>query len=123
METEEKRCWQCSAKIEGRRDKKFCDAHCRSAYHHNLKVAKELSVKEKIEKSLNKNRKILKAILNERNKIVSSESLKLKGFDFNYFTHCVKNKKGAEYRFCFEYGYLWLDGEGKRVGRVLVVRA
>jgi uncharacterized protein (UPF0335 family) len=117
---EERRCLHCSTKIVGRKDKKFCDVHCRSAYHHQTKSLREESFKNSIERILNKNRKILKGILRDKQKIVSAELLKSSGFDFKYFTHCLKNQKGAEYRFCFEYGYLILEGAE---GRVLVVRS
>ncbi len=33
------------------------------------------------------------------------------GFDFRYHTHQYQNKKGQTYHFCYEYGYLPLEGD------------
>jgi hypothetical protein len=34
-----------------------------------------------------------------------------KAFSFKYFTHTYTNKKGNVYFFCYEYGYLLLEGD------------
>ena len=33
------------------------------------------------------------------------------GFDFRYFTHQYQNKKGQTYNFCYDFGYLPLEGD------------
>jgi len=31
------------------------------------------------------------------------------GFDFQYYTHVKKNRKGQVYQFCYDFGYLRID--------------
>jgi len=38
----------------------------------------------------------------------SQHQLQELGFLFKYYTHYQPNKKGNQYRFCYEYGYLAL---------------
>lgn len=68
---------------------------------------------------LQKNRRILAAILPESaNRVKTSHSLLLeKGFLFQYSTHQVLNKKGHQYHFCYEYGYLALNESSYMVVR------
>ncbi|WP_373397853.1 hypothetical protein V8V91_25590 [Algoriphagus halophilus] len=33
------------------------------------------------------------------------------GFNFKYFTHLYTNKKGNQYYYCYDYGYLELEGD------------
>jgi hypothetical protein len=42
---------------------------------------------------------------------VSLNKLKLKGFDFNYFTTTYRTKEGAQYFYCYEHGYLPIEGD------------
>ena len=39
------------------------------------------------------------------------------GFNFDYFTNVFTTKQNNTYRFCYEFGYLLLDGE-----KVLIVK-
>lgn len=40
---------------------------------------------------------------------VSESTLRVLGFNFEYFTHLYETKTGATYHFCYEYGYLKLE--------------
>jgi hypothetical protein len=41
-------CLFCLKPLRGRSDKKYCNDHCRSAYHHGLKGTRDLTEIEKI---------------------------------------------------------------------------
>jgi len=47
---------------------------------------------------------------NGKSKAPKSRMLE-KGFDFSHLTSIYTTKAGAEYRFCYEYGYLELDND------------
>jgi hypothetical protein len=42
---------------------------------------------------------------------VPKERLSGKGFNFNYYTNTYLTKTGNQYFFCYEYGYLPLEGD------------
>jgi hypothetical protein len=42
---------------------------------------------------------------------ITKQKMQEKGFQFKYFTHTYANKKGNVYYFCYEYGYLLLEGD------------
>jgi hypothetical protein len=70
-----------------------------------------------IDQCLKRNRRILQLLLNE--KTVSktrTAQLQGRGFAFDYYTHTQLNRQGHLYRYCYEYGYLLLEG-GKVVIR------
>ncbi len=105
---EERYCLECGTKIIGRIDKKFCSDQCRNTYNNRLN-RDETAYMTKINRTLRKNRKILKELNPEGKSKVSRNRLKAAGFDFKYFTHFYKTKEGKVYYFCYEYGYLPLD--------------
>ena len=111
IETPPKYCMACSKSIKGRIDKKFCDDYCRNAYNNKLKCVSNYMVRN-INNALRKNRRILEELLPEKEKMVKTNLEKLleKGFMFKYFTHVYANPKGNVYHFCYEYGYLPLEG-------------
>lgn len=111
METEVKFCLACKKPVRGRADKKFCDDYCRNAFNNQLRMQEPPQVKEII-LTLKKNRKVLEELMGAeemckqpKNKFIT------KGFLFDYHTHLYKNKNGNTYYFCFEYGYLPLEGD------------
>jgi hypothetical protein len=68
---------------------------------------------------LQKNRRILASILtgsSNRTKTSHAQLLE-KGFLFQYSTHLVSNKKGLQYHFCYEYGYLAINESSYMVVR------
>lgn len=112
METSEKKCIECTKPLKGRVDKKFCDDFCRNSYNNKLNSDTNGYVRN-INNTLRKNRRLLEETLpatEEMMKITKSKMLE-KGFQFKYFTHTYVNKKGNIYYFCYEYGYLMLEGD------------
>ena len=61
---------------------------------------------------LKKNRRILEELLGSDGMIKQPKTKLLqKGFLLQYHTHMYTNKKGDVYYFCYEYGYLPLEGD------------
>jgi len=61
---------------------------------------------------LKHNRRILKTALGgEPSKKISRELLLNRGFRFDFHTHFYTNYKKDQYIFCYDYGYLDLDGD------------
>lgn len=108
----ERHCLYCNEPIQGRSDKKFCDDQCRSTYNYN-KNNEHSQLVRRIVGILKKNRQIIKE-LNWRSSgatKVGREELLIKGFDFSYYTNIYRTRAGDEYFFCFEMGYLFLEGD------------
>ena len=105
-----RKCINCGETIIGRSDKKFCSDQCRYMFNNKIKRQNEKLILD-INKTLRKNRKILKKFNPEGKTTIRTEYLVKLGFDFRYFTHTFKTKNNNEYRFCYEYGYLNLDDE------------
>lgn len=108
MKNEEPRCLYCNEKMQGRSDKKFCNANCRSSYHNQNKNAQEHYIRE-INKQLRKNRSALKKACPWGKATVRKEFLKQLGMDFKYITHSWKSQYGNLYFFCYDYGYMQVD--------------
>lgn len=112
MQLERKTCLNCDKPIQGRADKKFCDDYCRNNYNNQIKAYSN-NVIRNINNALKKNRRILEALLSNTDDTarITKQQVLVKGFDFNYLTHTYTNKKGNTYHFCYEYGYLELEGD------------
>ncbi len=108
---EAKTCACCGEIIKGRIDKKFCDDACRSNYNNRLNSNTSALMKT-INSVLRKNRRILESLIpvEERKTKVTLKKLQEKGYNFSYQTHTYTTKAGATYVFCYEYGYLPLEG-------------
>lgn len=98
-------CLACQAEITGRRDKKYCDAHCRSSYQYQQILNDNSSIHYKITRQLKKNRQILKDHNKAGKATVRESELKKLGFNPRIFTHYWKAKNGNTYLFVFEYGF------------------
>ncbi|WP_018617361.1 hypothetical protein [Segetibacter koreensis] len=112
MDSIDKKCMECSKPLKGRADKKFCDDLCRNSYNNKLNSDSNAYVRN-INNILRRNRRILEEALagpEEMAKITKQKMLE-KGFQFKYFTHTYTNKKGNIYYFCYEFGYLILEGD------------
>ena len=107
----EKTCLACNKKLSGRADKKFCNDYCRNSYNNEMKSANSPIVRN-INNALIKNRRILEGLLGGEETIKKpKEKFLSQGFQFKYTTHTYTNKKGNTYFFCYEYGYLPLEGD------------
>lgn len=108
---QQKECMACGKAVHGRSDKKFCNDYCRNAYNNNLKAAASPVVRN-INNALLKNRRLLEAVLgDEKMQKTTKEKLLAQGFQFKYATHTYTNQKGNVYVFCYDLGYLPLEGD------------
>jgi predicted nucleic acid-binding Zn ribbon protein len=112
METEKKLCLNCGKPIQGRIDKKFCDDYCRNTYN-NQQNALTNNLIRNINHTLKKNRNILEAIIpsDEEMAKTTRDRLTREGFNFKFFTHTYHTKKGSLYHYCYDFGYLELEGD------------
>lgn len=104
------KCLNCGEEFIGRSDKKFCGDQCRSLFNNQIKREHEKLILD-INKTLRKNRKILKQFNPEGKTTIRKEYLVKSGFDFRYYTHTFKTKNDNIYKFCYEYGYFEIDNE------------
>ncbi len=118
MNNPERICAACGKSIKGRSDKRFCDDYCRNN-HNNLLNSETTSYMRNVNNILRKNRRLLQQMIPEGRDLINYPKSRLAslGFNFQYFTHFYTNQKGAIYHFCYEYGYLLLEGDG-----VLIVK-
>ena len=111
METSTRLCLECGKPLKGRIDKKFCDDYCRNAYNNKSKIEESTYVR-KINQVLKRNRRILEELLGNEGMIKQPKvNFINKGFQFQFHTHQYVNKKGNIYYFCYEYGFLPLEGD------------
>lgn len=101
-----KNCLACEKIIEGRSDKKFCDSHCKSAYHYNRNKLDTTNFYHRVDRQLKLNRSLLKKYNRAGKATIRSKTLIGHGFDPNFFTHFWKNSKGQVYLFVYEFGFL-----------------
>lgn len=112
METSERSCLACGKPLRGRLDKKYCDDYCRNAYN-NRQNSDQNNYIRNINNILRKNRRLLLMQIPEGESVGKCLKKKLGelGFSFRYHTHEYTNKKGDTYYFCYDYGYLQLEGD------------
>jgi len=103
-----KTCLECSDKIVGREDKKFCSDGCRNSY--NNKINKDsTNFMRNVNNKLRKNYRILSALNVDGKSKTTRTKLLSKGFDFEFFTNILNTKTGNTYYFLYDQGYLALD--------------
>ncbi len=112
METLTRSCQTCGKALKGRIDKKFCDDYCRNA-HNNKQNSDQYNLIRNVNNILRKNRRILEQAIPSGEGMVKCPRQKLleSGYNFKYHTHQYTNKKGLVYHFCYDLGYLPLEGE------------
>jgi hypothetical protein len=105
-----KTCLECSDKIVGREDKKFCSDGCRNAY--NNKINKDsTNFMRNVNNKLRKNYRILSALNVDGKSKTTRTKLLSKGFDFEFFTNILNTKTGNTYYFLYDQGYLALEND------------
>ncbi|KAF2335470.1 hypothetical protein [Flavobacterium daemonense] len=105
-----KTCLECSEKIVGREDKKFCSDGCRNAY--NNKINKDTTnFMRNVNNKLRKNYRILAELNSEGKSKATREKMINKGFDFDFFTNILHTKTGNTYYFLYDQGYRSLDND------------
>jgi hypothetical protein len=106
----EKRCLDCNEPLHGRADKKFCNDQCRNNYNNQLNSSSYNLVRN-INNILRRNRRIMEEMNPTGKTKTTRKKLSAKGFDFDYFTSIYQTQSGKIYHFCYEYGYLILEGD------------
>ena len=105
-----KTCLECSDKIVGREDKKFCSYGCRNSY--NNKINKDsTNFMRNVNNKLRKNYRILSALNVDWKSKTTRTKLLGKGFDFEFFTNILNTKTGNTYYFLYDQGYLALEND------------
>lgn len=108
-ETKEKRlCLECETTLSGRRDQKFCGDYCRNTFNNRLNEDSS-NYMRRINNILRKNRRILSKLNPEGKKTVDGITMAEDGFNFHYYTNIYTTKKGSQYVFCYDQGYLKMD--------------
>jgi len=102
-------CLNCNEEFSGRIDKKFCTDYCRNVYN-NQQNRDSTNYVRNVNNILRKNRRILEELNPKGKSFVSKNKLNEKGFNFNYHTNIYKTKTGKVYYFCYEQGYLAVEG-------------
>ncbi|MDL2144062.1 MULTISPECIES: hypothetical protein [Flavobacterium] len=105
-----KTCLECSEKIVGREDKKFCSDSCRNAY--NNKINKDsTNFMRNVNNKLRKNYRILSELNPNGKSKATRDKMTNKGFDFDFFTNILQTKTGNTYYFLYDQGYRSLDND------------
>lgn len=105
IETFEKTCLSCGTNLRGRRDKKFCSDQCRATHNYRINFESSTYVK-RVNNLLRKNWRILHELNPEGKNRVHEDELRLRQFNFNYFTSVYKTQDGNCYYYCYDQGYL-----------------
>ena len=107
MLTEEKLCLSCHKplKKEMRKDAKYCNEYCKTAYNNLQRYGLDPNV-SRVDKILHKNFEILQKMLKNQNYVeVSRENLEKKGFKFDFFTQI----RGTTYKYCYTLSFRQKD--------------
>ena len=107
---EDRNCKECSQRLSGRRDQKFCSDYCRNTYNNRLNEDSTKYIR-RINNILRKNRRILSELNPGGKKTVDGITLAEEGFNFHYYTNVYTTKTGSTYFFCYEQGYLKLEND------------
>jgi predicted nucleic acid-binding Zn ribbon protein len=103
-------CLECSEKLVGREDKKFCSDSCRNAY--NNKINKDSNnYMRNVNNKLRKNYRILSELNIDGKSKATRDKMINKGFDFDFFTNILQTKTGNTYYFLYDQGYSSLDND------------
>lgn len=104
-------CLACKEPIVGRSDKRFCRDGCRNLYNNQRNSVPNRFVRG-VNVILKQNRRILRELLGEENRAkVSRDKLLSSGMQFDFYTNQLRNAKGENYFFVYEFGYLPLNKE------------
>lgn len=113
-----RRCPVCGEALIGRTDKKFCSDQCRSVENNKNKLQSERPILE-TNKTLRKNRSILRSLCPTGMATVKKETMDAMGFDPGYFSSLYLNKKKQVYYFSHDYGFTPLIVKG--IKKALIV--
>jgi len=106
----ERFCLDCGEPLVGRADKKFCNDMCRNNYNNQLNSSSSNYIRN-INNILRRNRRVMEELNPSGKTKTTREKMGSKGFNFKYLTHKYDTQNGKTYHFCYEYGYLPLEGD------------
>jgi hypothetical protein len=106
----QKTCLDCGNPIQGRADKKFCNDLCRNNYNNQLN-SNNYNMVRNINNVLKRNRRIMEELNPGGKTKTTMAKMAAKGFNFKYLTNKYDTHNGKTYHFCYEYGYLPLEGD------------
>ncbi len=103
-------CMNCGVTLIGRRDKKFCDDHCRSLFH-NVTSAAHYNLIRKTHTILRKNRRILNLAMSvfQEQHVVPAHWLMQRGFSFQHCTQKIDCKDDSPLLVCYDVAYRWRE--------------
>jgi hypothetical protein len=110
MENLNRECLECGDTLKGRKDQKFCSDYCRNTHNNRLNEDATNMVR-RINRILRKNRRILSSLNPTGKRTIDGLVLAEEGFNFHYFTNVYSTQKGSNYLFCYDQGYLKLEGD------------
>ena len=97
-------CLECSEKLLGRKDQKFCCDYCRNSYNNKLNEDANKAVRN-INRILRKNRRILSNLNPHGKSKVHLIQLAELGFNFHYFTNIyIRQKRDFSIFFVMTWG-------------------
>ena len=105
---EKRVCLNCGYELHGRSDQKYCSDSCRNAYNNQQNYNSTNFIRN-INNILKRNKKILEQLCPYDKAKSTKGKMATDGFNFNYHTNTYLTKKGQEYIFCYDYGYLELE--------------
>lgn len=105
-----KACLECSDKIVGRDDKKFCSDGCRNAYNNKINKDRNNFMRN-VNNRLRRNYRILSDLNADGKSKTTRTKLFGKGFDFEYFTNVLRTQTGNTYYFVYDQGYMPLEND------------
>jgi hypothetical protein len=107
---EKRLCQECAEALHGRIDQKFCSDYCRNTFNNRLNSDVNVQVR-RINSILRKNRRILSEF-NPKGKVtLDGIVLAEAGFNFHYYTNVFKTKRGTQYYFCYDQGYVRVEND------------
>lgn len=103
-EEERGRCLACGKVLPcGRSDMKFCSVKCKSRYHY-FNEGRFRCIRQRVIRTMDRNHKILDALLSEGINSIDLPDLAALGYDFNCVTSYHKVRGHNEYR-CYDIKY------------------
>lgn len=110
MEEPQNNCKDCGKPLFGRIDKKFCNDSCRNNHYNKVNRVSNGYIRQ-INRVLKKNRDILAELNPDETAKTKGKVLARLGFNFEYYTNIYTTKAGKTYYFCYDHGYLALEGD------------
>ena len=99
-----RKCPVCETMIVGRSDKTYCSDQCRSLANSEKKKISEWPIIE-LNKTLRKNRTILRTLCPAGRSVVRKEVMDAMGFDITVFSSIFVTGKRQVYYLCYDYGF------------------